>query len=162
MKLFIVDLKTKSLQKEIRGFPEDFEIQAATQVKGGFFVIIASRTCFLLKLDEILFSEETQLHFKQFPMPDTAQFDKSYIDACFLDNQLIVATFAKDHGVKIHRCSVNPVIECEDKVQEVQWKDIPVFEKLKHPEKFKSIEIVERYYCSLSQTYKAGGHASHN
>ena len=150
-KLVIVDLKTRSgKSRTINGFPHNFEIQAGTEVKCGFYVIIANRTCFLLNLNEILQNEDEELKYKQFPLPARAKFDMPHIDVCFMANQLVVATYAKNSGVRIHRCGLNPVIECSQDVQPVEWHQLPVVKEMKSLTDFKSLEITETY-----ESYKA-------
>ena len=148
-KQLVIDIKTRSLRKEFV-FLENFEFQAASQLKQGLCVIIASRTCFLLNLNEILQNEDEELKYKQFPLPARAKFDMSHIDVCFMANQLVVATYAKNSGVRIHRCGLNPVIECSQDVQPVEWHQLPVVKEMKSLTDFKSLEITETY-----ESYKA-------
>lgn len=163
--LRVLNLKNGSTKGKFKGFPEDFDVKATSQVKNVFYVIIASRTCYLFRLDEILASDEKEIQFKHFPLPATALFEKPYVKGiivCILDNKLALATYCEKHGVRIHSCSLNPVIESTERKHDPTWIHHPVFNALTQPPAFHKLQIRERISRrSRREFYKAGGHESH-
>ena len=158
-KQLVVDLETRSLRKEFV-FLENFEFQAASQLKQGLCVIIASRTCFLLNLDEILESEKEEVRCKKIPLPDEAQIKKQLIDCCILDDRLVVMTFSKhNYGVQIFHCNLSSAIANSAKFPQVAWMKVSIFKTLEDPaESFHRLEvrpISNFYYTRLDNVSMA-------
>ena len=139
--LLFVDLKTRTLRKTIT-FWKNFEFQAVSQVKQGLCVIIASRTCLLLDLDKILASKEKKIKFKKFRLPNEAQFDKTLIDCCILDDRLVVVTYSKHNRVQIFYCSLCSAIANSELLPQVTWQKVSIFKTLQKPaQPFHRLEV---------------------
>ena len=145
--LLFVDLKTRTLRKTIN-FWKNFEFQAASQVKQGLCVIIASRTCLLLDLDKILASKEKKTKFKKFRLPHEAQFDKTLIDCCILDDRLVVVTYSKHNGVQIFYCRLGAAIANSELLPQVAWQKVSIFKTLQKPaQPFHRIEVEANFFA---------------